>query len=141
MNDHEHEGEHCTCGATRLPDETMFIVGGQVTPDHDLLPQTVVIVSRSTNPETAMAQVASKIVDDLEKAGIEIDQAEGGMEFRPITSWQDFADLELDDATKMKALSSAIINEFLHQFCRNGSMAEELAAVPWVPSTPEPTEI
>lgn len=117
--------------------EVMFIVGGQVTPDHEMLPQTVVIVSRFMEPEAAMAQVAAKIVDDLEAAGIDVHEAKGGMEFRPIYTWQEFADLELDDVTKMKALAAGIANEFLHQFCHNQNSAESLAALPWLPT---PTE-
>lgn len=111
-------------------DRIMFMVGSQSDAEGDMLPQAFSICSTHTDPEVLVARIMDKITDDLGSLGI--DHSEGSLTIQAIETWQEFADLKIPGHVKIQALASAIIDEFLHAFCRSGSAhAEMLAAAPW----------
>lgn len=115
--------------------KVMFICGAQTDNDGDFLPKSFTIFSKLVPPDQAMAVVMEKIVGDI--VGLNMMVAHGQVAFTPITSWEEFAGIEeIDDSTKMKALSAAIVTEFMGTLAEvSNDKIEDLVSLPWLPDT------
>jgi len=127
--------EHCTCDETlETIKSMMFICGGQTDSDGDFLPESFTVFSRLTQPDEAVAAVMEKIVDDV--LAKEMLMSTGSLAFIPITSWQEWCDVEgVDDHTKMTALSVAIATGYLGSLAEATEKITDLITLPWVPGT------
>lgn len=89
------------------PEALMFYCGAQTSADGDLLPGSFSVFYNGVSIQAACEIVMKKITDELLE--LDIHNADGSMSFVPINSWQDFADIELDDQVKTTALVEAMI--------------------------------
>lgn len=113
-------------------DDVMFIVGAQRTNDGDMLPESFTVFSWQVNPIEAVSIIAGKIHKEFQELGIQ--RSSGSMAFKPIRTWQDFAELEVDDHVKMKALAGGIAAEFLAALASGDtSTIGSIASLAWVP--------
>jgi hypothetical protein len=87
------------------PTEGMFYVGAQEA-DGQLLPGSFTVFYNAVPPQAAVEILVEKIAKDI--AELDLDIASGTMTFKSIASWQEFAELELDDHIKTSALVEAI---------------------------------
>lgn len=115
----------------------MFFVGAQVNPDGDMLPNSFSVFHRLTTFDDAIGHVVHKIGHDLIDMGLE--EAEGTAELRAIRTWQDFADIELDDKVKMKALVAELMSSHMQLMLDSGPAVYEAQLEQWLPD-PEPEE-
>lgn len=86
----------------RKPESIMFYCGAQLTADGDLLPESFTVFPNSTAIEDAAVEVLEKITDQI--AELKLKAADGQMSFQSISTWQEFAELKIDDHVKLKAL-------------------------------------
>lgn len=122
------------------PTNIMFFVGGQVNPDGDLIASTFSVFNRLTSFDDAIAHIVHKISHDLTDMGI--DEAEGVAELQGIRTWQEFADIELDDVTKMKALMAELMTSHMQLLLTCGPAVYDAQLKAWLPEPepdPEPT--
>ena len=75
--------------------------------DRRELPGSFSVFYNGVSIQAACEIVMKKITDELLE--LDIHNADGSMSFVPINSWQDFADIELDDQVKTTALVEAMI--------------------------------
>jgi hypothetical protein len=95
-----------------IPADVMFYVGAQEDSDGDLLASSFTVFYTGVPQSAAMEIIIHKIAHDIE--GLGLDEAEGTVSLHGIRTWQEFADIPLDDDVKTVALleamtSSAII--------------------------------
>jgi len=117
------------------PTEIMFYVGAQVNPDGDLLPDTFCVFHRLTPFDEAIAHVVHKIGHSLIDMGIK--EADGVAELQGISTWQDFADIKLDDDVKMKALLGELMTSHMQLLLNCGNAVYNAALTQWLPESEE----
>lgn len=111
--------------------EMMFYVGAQATSDADLLPGAFTVFSARCPKEEAVKVMVEKILDDLSE--LDIEAAQGQIAFIGITTWEEFAEVKVDDHVKMAALSTAVMDLLLRSMASCSNAVLPLFNTFWVP--------
>lgn len=89
----------------------MFYCGAQSTNDGDMLPNSFTVMYNSVPLEAAIDIIMNKIADEISE--LDIEHATGSLSFKAVHTWQDFADIDINNAVKTSALIDAITSSTL----------------------------
>ena len=109
----------------------MFYCGAQATSDGDWLPGSFTVFTPLMDQEDAVIEVIRKVATDLAK--LDFEESAGMVVFQGIYTWQDFADIKLDDHVKMTALGTAVTSTFLGMLANAGEKVSPLIGRAWTP--------
>lgn len=109
----------------------MFMCGAQATADGDLLPQSFTVLPRHYTDMEAAGVVIGKALADAETLGLT--RSTGQMVLLGITSWEEFAVIEIDPYVKLQALTSAVVMGYLDTQMRHADKVSQIAGVMWGP--------
>ena len=105
----------------------MFYVGAQVTADGDMLPGSFTVFPKSIALEDMFEVIARRITQDLQDLPIE--QSSGQIGLAKISTWQEFADIKIDDQVKSEALVYSAVTSTAAMMFNSDKLHELLAAV------------
>lgn len=108
----------------------MFYVGAQVDNDDEMLPQSFSVFSPIIQQDTAVQIIMLKVLEDIGK--LDIEDAEGKMVFQGVFTWQEWADIKIDDHVKMEALAGSICELFLDTLA-SSEKTRAIATAFWIP--------
>lgn len=111
-------------------DGVMFVCIAQKTNDGDLLPDTFNVFPLIADPKESINKVARKIARQGREMGLE--SGTGTLCVMPISSWKQFAEIEVDDHVKMSALAVSISSAYMDSM--SSDSMEQLMALPWLPA-------
>lgn len=97
-----------------------------------MLPKSFTVFSPLVDQEKAIMILIGKIGKEL--AALNIDDTEGVMCFIPVSTWQEFADIQVDDHVKMIALGTAVTTMFLEMMAHTDELVAPVIKDIWVPS-------
>jgi hypothetical protein len=121
-------------GIPEVPEGILFYCGAQTTADEDMLPGSFTVFAPSVPVEVAIELVIASIHDELQE--LDIKQAEGSLAFCAVSTWDEFAEIKIDDAVKMRALTEAMIASAYGAAISHGQHLAEVATATWIPQQP-----
>lgn len=93
---------------SNMTHECLFHYGVQITPDGDLLPNTLMIFPRDMPKELMTDLMLDEATENMAELGME--KGEGVFQFGRVKSWTEFAELELSDQVKLTALAQCMLD-------------------------------